>query len=443
MIKYYILKQIAKYLQKECTHIKYVKRVDNNTLVVEFNQQNIIYFDLCKGNAQIYKKKHNSKLKKDYNAPFDVVLQKRFFNSKISDIKLINEDKILCIEVISSSSYKALKSRLYLEFTGKYTNAVITNEEEVIVEALRHIDETSSSRVIKVGLPLQPIIKPNFIPKEEKVEDIVAYLYEVYDKKQNNELEQLKQQKRLSVKKQINKTQKLLKNLPSQQTLQKDAKELYEQGNLILMHLHEIKPYQKHLEFVNIEGKTQYLQLDTNYSSSSYANILFKKAKKAKQKAKNLHIEKNNLEQKEAFLIRLDTLLQKAQTIDEIEFLVPKKQRNQTKTKKQELYESFFFQGYKIMLGKNERENIYLLQNSKASDFWFHVQNQPSCHVIVQNTKKTLPIDVIYQAALLCAKFSVDYSGKVLVDFTQRRNVKIQHGANVLYQPYDTIDVHL
>ena len=40
------------------------------------------------------------------------------------------------------------------------------------------------------------------------------------------------------------------------------------------------------------------------------------------------------------------------------------------------------------MLGANERENIYLLENSKASDFWFHLKDRPSCHVIVQNSKK-------------------------------------------------------
>ena len=51
----------------------------------------------------------------------------------------------------------------------------------------------------------------------------------------------------------------------------------------------------------------------------------------------------------------------------------------------------FFYEGYKIMLGNNERENIYLLENSRASDFWFHLKDRPSCHVIVQNNKKELP----------------------------------------------------
>ncbi|CAI8205967.1 MAG: Uncharacterised protein [Arcobacter lacus] len=90
------------------------------------------------------------------------------------------------------------------------------------------------------------------------------------------------------------------------------------------------------------------------------------------------------------------------------------------------------------MLGTSERENIYLLKNSKASDFWFHLKDRPSSHVIVQNTKKTIPDTVIEQAAIICAKFSSDFGGTYEVDFTQRRNVKIQNGANVLYNPYTT-----
>ena len=127
-----------------------------------------------------------------------------------------------------------------------------------------------------------------------------------------------------------------------------------------------------------------------------------------------------------------------ASSIEECEFLSPKKERNQIKTKKAQTYESFYFEGYKIMLGTSERENIYLLENSKASDFWFHLKDRPSCHVIVQNTKKEIPLSVISQAATLCAKFSVDFGGNYEVDYTQRRNVKIQSGANVLYNPYTT-----
>ncbi|MEN8717710.1 MAG: NFACT RNA binding domain-containing protein, partial [Sulfurovum sp.] len=149
-------------------------------------------------------------------------------------------------------------------------------------------------------------------------------------------------------------------------------------------------------------------------------------------------IEKDNLEEKLKFLNRLISNLQECNSASECEFLYPKKEKNQAKVKKAQPYESFFFEGHKIMLGTSERENIYLLKNSKASDFWFHLKDRPSSHVIVQNTKKTIPDTVIEQAAIICAKFSSDFGGTYEVDFTQRRNVKIQNGANVLYNPYTT-----
>jgi predicted ribosome quality control (RQC) complex YloA/Tae2 family protein len=154
-------------------------------------------------------------------------------------------------------------------------------------------------------------------------------------------------------------------------------------------------------------------------------------------------LEKDNLDEKLEFLLRLMNNINNANSIDECEFLSPKKERNQTKTKKTQIGESFYFEGFKIMLGTSERENIYLLENSKASDFWFHLKDRPSCHVIVQNSKKIIPDSVINQAAILCAKFSVDFGGTYEVDFTQRRNVKIQSGANVLYNPYTTVVVKI
>nr|WP_268915832.1 NFACT RNA binding domain-containing protein [Arcobacter vandammei] len=174
-----------------------------------------------------------------------------------------------------------------------------------------------------------------------------------------------------------------------------------------------------------------------------YTNELFKKAKRYKQKASNIGLEEDNIKEKLEFAKRLRVNLLNAKSIDECEFFLPKKERNQTKTKKEKNYESFFFEGYKIMLGSNERENIYLLENSKASDFWFHLKDRPSCHVIVQNSKKELAQNIIEKAARLCVEFSVDSKGIFEVDFTQRRNVKIQHGANVLYNPYNTIRVSI
>ena len=442
-MKYYILKAMSEYLQG-CVHtIRLAKRVQNNTILLEFNDRNEIYFDLTKGDSLIYKKEQRLNRSKDYNAPFDTLLQKRFNNSKVDRVELHNDDKIIRFYVRSKSSYKELKTILQLEFTGKYTNIILLDENEIILEALRYIDEYSSVRVIKVGEKLQEIPKQDFVPKIEPIEDIEKLLFELYENKEQKLLQGVKKTKHSQLLKQIKKLDQTINSLPKKEQLESESEVMYEEANLILNHLHEIKPYQTSIEVFDYSGEKREIQLKTEGSPSVYANSLFKKAKRLKQKSINIRIEKENLEQKLEFYQRMSHQVEVAQTIDDIEFLLPKKQKNQTKTKKAEPYESFFFQGYKIMLGVDERSNVYLLQNSRASDFWFHLKDANSAHVIVQTTKKSLPIDVIYKAAEICTMFSTDFPGKYMVDFTQRRNVKVQNRANVLYNPYDSIDVHI
>ena len=442
-MKYFLLKQVVNYLKENAHNIKSARRIDNNLIIIEFNNKNILYFDVSKGNATIFKHKKILSSKKDFNAPFDVTLQKRFVNSKIEYIELYNDDKILNIKVNSSSSYKKLTTILQIEFTGKHTNIIVLDENRVVIEALRHIDEFSSSRIVKVGHKLDEIPKQNFIPKIEYIEDIESYLYEVYEKREKENLEIIKKQKISQIEKKAKKLKDTINSLPKKEELEIESNSLYEKANLILSNLHLIRPYQKTLKVCNYEGNEVELDLEEKQSASKYSNELFKKAKRAKQKASNISLEKDNLSEKLEFLLRLMNNVKNAISIEECEFLLPKKERNQIKTKKAQQCESFFFEGYKILLGSSERENIYLLENSKANDFWFHLKDRPSCHVIVQNTKKELPESVINQAASLCAKFSVDYSGTYEVDFTQRRNVKIQHGANVLYNPYTTVVVKI
>ncbi len=442
-MKYFLLKEIVAYLSTNAQNIKIIKRIDNNIIIIEFNNKNNLYFDMSKGNSTIFKCEKSISSKKDFNAPFDIALQKRFINSKIENIELYNDDKIINIRVNSSSSYKKLTTILQLEFTGKHTNIIILDENRVILEALRHIDEFSSSRVVKVGIKLEEIPKQTFIPKIEEVDNIEEYLYEIYEEKQKQSLENVKKQKTSVIDKKAKKLKKTIDSLPKKEELEIESAELYEKANLILSNLHNLKPYQKSLKVYNYNGIEIEIDLEEKPSASKYSNELFKKAKRAKQKALNISLEKDNLDEKLEFLLRLMSNIKNARSIEECDFLSPKKEKNQIKTKKAQAYESFYFEGFKIMLGTSERENIYLLQNSKASDFWFHLKDRPSCHVIVQNTKKTIPDSVIEQAAILCAKFSVDFTGNIDVDFTQRRNVKIQSGANVLYNPYSTIGVKI
>ena len=442
-MKYYLLKSICKYLN-QFNYIKNIKRVDNNLLKIVFSKDDIFYFDMTKGNSSIFIKPNETNIKKDFIAPFDILLQKKFTNATIQKIYLLNDDKVLNIQVIAKSKYKKEILTLQFEFTGKNTNVIILNEENIILEALRHIDEDKSSRVIKVGNKLQPLPKPDFLFEQKECLDIIGYLKDVYLKKEENQLKNIKKQKIVQIQKQKRKIEKILNNLEDIKELKNKAKQLYTKGELLLSNLHKIKPYSKSVELIDFDGQTILIDIDNNFASiSSWANHIFNQAKKLKQKVKNQHIEYNNLTLKIQYFDRLLNIIENATSIDEIEFYLPKKDKKQIKTKKAQPYQSFFIDGYKIMLGRDERENIYLLTNSKASDFWFHLQNQVSAHVIVSNNKKTIPQNIIEEASKICIKFSTDAKGVFKVDYTQRRNVKIQHGANVLYNPYHTITIKI
>ena len=420
-MKYYVLKKLTEHLSLY-QNIKVIKRVENNTIKIEFNNKNIYYFDLSKGAANIYKKENNDNIKKDFTAPFDIILNKRFTSSNIKSVKLLNDDKIIYIEVESKSAYKTQTTILQMEFTGKNTNIIVLDKNNIILEALRHIDEWSSVRIVKVGIPLLPLEKPNFVFEKKEIDDIDGYLLALYKEQEAKELERIKKSKYLQLNKHIKKITKILHTLDDLEQLEKNAINFNIEATEILSDLYKYTGYEKQIKLLK-------------------SNDLYSKSKKTKQKIQNQHIEETNLTQKLEFYNRMLYVIENANTKDEIEFYMPKKDKNQKKTKKAHPYKSFFIDGYKIMLGRDERENIFLLENSRASDFWFHLQGQVSSHVIISNTKKAVPEKLIIEAAKICAKFSSDFGGTFNVDYTQRRNVKIQTRANVLYNPYSTVVV--
>ena len=423
--------------------ISSIKRVENNVLKISFDKQNHYFVDVAKGNSLIFKKE-GFEHSKDFNAPFDVLLAKRFSNSKIEKIYLHNGDKIMRIVTFSASSYKKIKTILQFEFTGKYTNAIILDENLVVLEALRHISENISSRIVKVGCKLEELQKIEFQKKEFELDmSVDEYLLLVRKNLDDEYFEKLKTSKISTITKQSCEVQTKLANLPKKEELQQMADFCYEKANLLLANLNSLEAYQKEFELDSFNGSKIKYEILPEKSLQSTVNSIFGEAKKLKQKVQNCHIEKQNLEEKLAHFGKMINLVQSAKNIDELEFYFPKKDKNQKTTKKQELCQTFVYKGYKIMVGRSSKENEWLLKNAKASDFWFHLKDRPSAHVIVNCSKKELPQNVINEAAVIVAKFSCEFGGGYEVDFTQRRNVKIQNGSNTTYTEYKTIFVKI
>ena len=433
------LKQLIDYF-KNFLRISAIHRVSDTIIKVAFDKEDEVYFDMQRSNSAVFTCKSYTR-SKVYNAPFDVVLFKRFNRCEIEDVHLVGGDKILRFTTLQKGAYKESRTYLQFEFTGKYTNVIILDEDEVVLEALRHIDIFSSFREVRVGQKLLPAPIAPFFAKEYPIENIQMFLEESYLERMSVRLKVLKEQKTALLEKKLMRLRKLYDALDDEKFLKNEAEKNEYFGNLILANLHLIKPYQKELHVKDFEGNEIEIKMDSLFGApADIAKYFFKISKKLKQKSKNLYIERASLQEKMEFLKHFIQTVETATDISKIELLFPAK-KQEKKVKQSESIEQFFIDGYKVMIGKSEKGNIELLQKAKAKDTWLHLKDRPSAHVIIVSDKQNLPNHIIYEAAKLCVDFSVFEKGRYLVDYTPRREVKMQEGANVLYNKYSTIEV--
>lgn len=433
------LLQVTKYLQK-FKSITSIGRVDDTIIKIVFDKGEVLFFDMRRGDSHIFKKDEFQRAKL-FQAPFDVVLYKRFNRSHIDSFEVSEGNRILRLSVSANSSYKSQSTVLQFEFTGRNTNAIILDEEEVVLEALRHIDSSVSYRSIKVGETLEELPVKEFNEKPSNVgEDIEEYFNNEYHKRAELKLNQIKNQRLIALEKKVSKLQKLLEKLENEDVLLEKSEKYKFWGTLVLSNLHLVKAYQKSMKINDFEGNEVEVFFPKEARTPSEAgNLLFNSAKKFKRKAKSLYKERESLEDKIAFLQNMKKVINSAKDESEINILLPR-QKQVKKTKKSQVsYESFFIEGFKVMLGKNEKGNEELLKEAKKRDIWFHIKDTPSCHVIIRTDKESVPQSVLDFAAKICVEFSVTKKGTYLVDYTQRRNVKVVDGANVTYVDYKTM----
>jgi predicted ribosome quality control (RQC) complex YloA/Tae2 family protein len=438
-MKLYELKTIAKRLN-EFTFISRARRIEDNTIEIMFDKSQSYFFNVVRGHSIVYKAASQRPLQ-GYNAPFDTLLHSLLSGSKLIAVNVPNDDRILRFTIAPKSSYKDKIVYLQLEFTGKNTNALLIDDNEVIIEALRHIDADSSFRVIRPGMELLAI--PPFERKEEdkNIRDIDKYLEEKFSTIQAKKLQEIKKQKLSTVAKKIKKFKQLLDKLPNKEKLALQAKEHSNTGNLILANLYQIQAYDTKLKTYDFEGNEISISLPKNVKVNRMSDYYFNLSKRAKSKAKNVHIEQENLSSKMTFYENIYYALEQANTPYELELLVPKRAKSLRKKEKLREGELFWIEGYKVLVGRNSNENQKLLEIAKANDLWMHIRGVRSSHVIIRTDKQNLPDSVIQAAAKLCVDFSVKNAGDYEVDYSKRKFVKVQEGSSVLYNKYDTITV--
>jgi len=438
-MKYYELKAIVDRL-KEFKYITKARRVEDNTIELIFDRDSSYFFNMTRGNSFVYKSDSIRPLQ-GYKAPFDNLLHSLVSASKIIDIEIPNQDRVIRFHLSPKSSYKDKSIYLQFEFTGRYTNAILIDENEYVIEALRHIDSNSSFRVIRPAVKLLPIPPIKSEPKIEEIENIDKYLSQKYIEFEKKRVAGLKKQKLLQVQKKQQKLQKLLDKLPNPEELAKEEKKYQNYANIILANLYQIKPYDKKLKTYDFEGNEITIPLPKGIVPNRMSEYYFNLAKKMRAKAKNIHIEKENLSSKIKFYANSYYAIENAKDTHELELLLPKRGKSQRKKAKIKECEMFWIDDYKVLIGRNSKENQALLKMAKSNDIWMHIRDIPSSHLIIKTDKQNVPDSLIQKCAKLCVDFSLTQAGDYAVDYCKRKFVKIQEGSRVEYDKYKTIHV--
>lgn len=435
------LKKFAEFLNQNLPlKLRSIRRVGDNLFKLELDKF-IFYLDLSRGKSTIFTTNELLSSLKQYNAPFDNSLQKYCFNANLMQASIDGENRILRLNLQTSNAYKKIEVILQAEFTGKNTNLILLNPKEVVLDALRHIAVYQSFREVKIGRVLLKLPQPKNAPKiEEDKEEILKILERNFIQLQNQNLEQKITQvlQRISKKKQI--LEEILQNLEDKEELEKSAKTQLEYGKKILEHLYKFENFKG--ESIEIEGMAIQLPKKANNLSSA-AQIFFENSKKLSKKAQNIYIQKENLQDKIYFFTQLSKMVQNVKNLGDLQILASNLQKDKENNKKEEIksYESFFIEGFKVSIGKNQKENIMLLKEARAEDIWGHIRDVPSSHLIIHSGKGKIPAIILQKAAKILVDFVKSGSGVYEVDYTKRKFVKITQGAKVVYAKYETLRV--
>lgn len=412
-------------------------------------------------------------------------IKKHLEGGIIKDISQYNNDRIVTISILSSDDFGYKKKYyLILELTGKNSNLIITDEDFVIVEALKK-SYLTDDRIIQVKAKYS-YLSSNLINPFLSSNEIVTNKYEGISKTVHNEidlygvievinrptkptlfikdkldfycfdlfhldgerkeyeslsslvcdyykrlnLESVKSMDELNAYNHITKTlSKLNTKLSKQENELQSAYDnlsLKETASLLAANIHLVKPYQDSITVKNFYNNDTLITipLNTKISVNENVNYYFDKYKKSKRAVeeikKTIQNTKNDILYYEDMLSQLSFV----QMGDLKELMVEIGIKKPLKMKQKINILTYNLKdGSIIMVGKNNIQNNYLTHTlAKKDDYFFHVKNVPGSHVIFRGTLTNENIAICGAVASFYSK--LNKSINVCVDYTLVKWVK-------------------
>lgn len=242
----------------------------------------------------------------------------------------------------------------------------------------------------------------------------------------------------------------------------KDREILRQKGDLIGANMHLIKkgaPYADVINFYDENAGAIRIALDVTKTPQQNAQKYYKDYAKAKTADKMLRVQIESSAEELLYLETVADEISRAESEQDLSAIRQelisegylkenKGEKNNRKPKalKPDFREFETSDGFKILVGRNNRQNDLLtMKTANKNDLWFHTKDIPGSHTVIDTEGREVSEQAILEAAQIAAYFSkAKDSSQVPVDYTLIRRVSKPQGAKpgkVIYTDQKTVYV--
>jgi len=380
--------------------------------------------------------------------PFILTLRSRLSGSCVNNISLLNQDRIVRICFVKSSTDHCL----VFELTGRSANLFLIGADSRIIAAYYSV--TPGERTERTLLPgasyVLPHIKGIFPADKDKIvipasssPNRMAEAYYV-QLAQERSLAALWFKIRSCLQKAHARAERKRDVHESDLRSTEHADQFKKAEDLILTNLRFLNGGMDHAMLTGYDSQTVEVNLDPKLSPSKNAEFYYKKFKKAK--AGHQILSSRLLDTAEE-LSYLNSLLNETMKMDNTAHLETiraelssrgylqdrfGKKRKNSPVKKISGFRTIVYRGWEIFIGANASGTDHITTRlARPDDVWLHADGLPGSHVLVRNVmKREIPSDVLLKAGAVAAYYSKGRNAdKLSVTYAYARFVKKPKGA--------------
>ncbi len=200
-------------------------------------------------------------------------------------------------------------------------------------------------------------------------------------------------------------------------------------ADIIMANLYALNGAGNQVILYDFDGKEIKIDLDSNLTPIENANRyynLYKKTKTAYEHA-SVMIEETNSQI--LYFEELKFFVDNSNKLEDLNDIYSELIEEKTIKDEQNYKIDFIdYDGFKIYIGKNKKQNDYILSKlSNSEDLWFHPLNAPGAHILVKanNSKQEVSNSVLLKAAEITKEYSSQKNNsKTSIIYTKRKYVK-------------------